>query len=683
MSSDQNIADSKKDEAEEELESTASETEAPSTTRKKRPFLLSALLFLIGFVFYLAVSAAGLGAGVIWHYIDATDHYDIRKVENQNLGAAVVDSNGVTIGRIGNENRIFIERSDLPDHFVSALIAAEDQRYFFHPGVDPKGSLRAAWRNYRASEIEEGGSTLTQQLARNVFELEGRHMERKLTEMAVALQIELQYSKDEILEHYLNRIYFGSGFYGLGSAAKGYFNKRAKDLTLEESAMICGVIRSPSKLSPLANQKLATEARNRTLNRMHESGLLPSGRLKEALAATTRPVETRSVRVSRGQRDSLLDRIEKEMDSRFPIFPIDGATIRVSYDLHLQQKAANLLDEHLTNISKNSAKEKMEPLQGAVIILSSETGLALAKVGSRDYLNSEYDRTVGMKRPAGSAFLPLLYAAAYEKKIATPDTLLLDGPLDNRLIMLGGTKGVLGEWSTENSENTWEGPIRAADALTKSKNAASARLGFQLGLTSLANFTKQIGIESELRDRSGAFLGASEMSLLELTNAYAALAGNRNIAKQENGIRKISDPKESSLYAAPSSFGNHPALADSTVIAIQNSLQGKNGEGVFHEKCGTTAGYTDAWHFGFNDTYIWGIWIGRDKFSSIAPRAFGHIYARPVAEKLFGLPPIKFSKPPTPKENLTKRQRPAFEQQFNPPTPLVGKDPFGTLQATN
>ncbi|MCG8603200.1 MAG: transglycosylase domain-containing protein, partial [Verrucomicrobiales bacterium] len=216
------------------------------TETKKRNWFVALVTFLFGTVFYLAVIVAGLGAGVAWHYIDATAHFDMAKVADLNLGATVIDSKNRTIGQIGNENRIFVERSDLPDHFVDALIAAEDQRYLFHPGVDPKGSLRAAWKNYRASGIEEGGSTLTQQLARNVFKLEGRHMERKLTEMAVALRMEQHYSKDEILVYYLNRIYFGSGFYGIGSAAKGYFNKEVKDLTLEESALICGLIRSPS-----------------------------------------------------------------------------------------------------------------------------------------------------------------------------------------------------------------------------------------------------------------------------------------------------------------------------------------------------------------------------------------------------------------------------------------------------
>ncbi|MDA8634470.1 transglycosylase domain-containing protein [Verrucomicrobiales bacterium] len=683
MSRDKDRTDPEKEKVDEDRGEIGSEAKTPPKARKTRPFLVSTSLFLISFVFYVAVAIAGLGAGVAWHYLDATDHFDISKVEDQDLGAAVTDSQGLVVGRIGNENRIFIQRSDLPDHFVDALIAAEDQLYFFHPGVDPKGSLRAAWRNYRASGIEEGGSTLTQQLARNVFELEGRHMERKLIEMAVALRIELRYTKDEILEHYLNRIYFGSGFYGLGSAAKGYFDKSVNELTLEESAMICGLIRSPSKSSPFASQELAMNARNRTLDRMHASGALTSQERKEALAAKTKPVETRSVHVSRGQRDSLLDRVHKEVESRFPDVPTDGSTIHVSYDLRLQQKAANLLDEHLTQISKNSTKEKSETLQGAVIILSRKTGLPLASVGSRDYLKTEYDRTIGMKRPAGSAFLPLLYAAAYEKEIATPDTQLLDGPLDNRLVMLGGTEGVLGEWSTENPENTWEGPIRAADALTKSKNAASARLGFTLGLNSLTNFIRQIGIKSDLRDRSGAFLGASEMSLSELTHAYALLAENRIIPAEDNAVRQIVDHTGAAVFEAPHDTGSVPLLADSTIQTIQDSLRKENRESVFYEKSGTTAGYTDAWHFGFNDTCIWGIWIGRDRFSSIAPRAFGNLYARPVAEKLFDLPPFEFPPPPIPEETLTKRQRPEFEKQYKPPSPLIGKDPFGTLQMAN
>lgn len=652
--------------------------------RKKRNWFVALVMFLFGTVFYLAVIVAGLGAGVAWHYIDATAHFDMAEVADLNLGATVIDSKNRTIGQIGNENRIFVERSDLPDHFVDALIAAEDQRYLFHPGVDPKGSLRAAWKNYRASGIEEGGSTLTQQLARNVFNLEGRHMERKLTEMAVALRMEQHYSKDEILVYYLNRIYFGSGFYGIGSAAKGYFDKEVRDLTLEESALICGLIRSPSRFSPFANQQLAVEQRDRTLHRMHDSGRISFEELSNALASTTTPVETRSVHVARGQRDSILDEVEREVRRQIPDVPLDGAKVKISHDLHFQQKAAIALDEHLTLLEADAeAEHNSSPLQGALIILSRETGLPVVSVGSRDYLSSEYDRTADMKRPAGSAFLPILYAAAYESGVATPESMLLDGPLDNRLIMLGGTEGILGEWSTENSANKWEGPIPAGNALRKSKNAASARLGFQLGLTTLSEFCKKIGIQSTLRDRAGAFLGASEMTLTELTQAYAAFATNRKARSVNAGVLSVTSLDGNQLFRAierkPTSA---PLLAESTVNALHASIQMGEEEKPFFEKNGTTAGYTDAWHFGFNDEYIWGIWIGRDKFSTIGHRAFGHTTARPVAEKLFSLPPVEFAPSIEPETRITDRpRRPDWDENFRPAQSLIGHDPFGTLQA--
>ncbi|MDA8908847.1 transglycosylase domain-containing protein, partial [bacterium] len=229
-----------------EEKATESKGESPEEitgkTSKKRSgasrFFLGLLKVCCFLVLYLVVGAAAVGGGVGWHYLDANNDYDLSKVEELAAGAEVVDAHGRHIGRIGATDRKLIKREDIPPVFIDALLAAEDQRFFFHPGFDPAGTMRAAIANYRAESIQEGGSTLTQQLARDVYGLEGRHIERKLNEIALAFWIEREYSKDEILVHYLNRIYFGSGFYGVGAAAKGYFDKALSDLTVDESAML-------------------------------------------------------------------------------------------------------------------------------------------------------------------------------------------------------------------------------------------------------------------------------------------------------------------------------------------------------------------------------------------------------------------------------------------------------------
>ena len=614
------------------------ETPASIDGGKKRPLWLHLIVLFFQILFlapvYAALALVATGAGVGWHYFDGSAALDLGEVARLELGALVEDAEGRVIGRAGSMNRLPVERGDIPEHFVDALVAAEDQRFFVHPGFDPVGSFRAALANYRAETIREGGSTLTQQLARDVYRLEGKDIDRKLSEIAAAVRIEKSYSKDEILVHYLNRIYFGSGFYGIGAAARGYFGKSPRELTVDESALLCGVIPSPSRYSPFVSPERAREFRDQTLRRMGEIGKLSAQDLERHLAAETKVAASREDVLERGQASYLLARVERELRAALDAVPgapdsLEGYTVRTSLDLAAQQEAAKRIDRHLAGLPQAEGN----PPAAAFVLLENLTGRIVVSVGSHDFRSSEFDRSTETKRPPGSAFLPFLYAAAFENGICTPDTELLDAPFDNREMGLGEIGGVLGEWSTENPENRWEGPISAGEALRLSKNSPSARLALLVGLERLRKLAADVGIESELREMPGSLLGASETSVTELARAFAVFPNGGIVAPEPHLVREILDPFGRPV-PLPVEGGPERALSEGTARAVAEWIPESRNLPSARIKTGTTPTFTDAWHFGFNGTHTWGLWIGRERFGPIAPLAFGSGIATPLAEAI-------------------------------------------------
>jgi len=634
----------------EKVETVASSDPAPVSSpelagaKKPRPLWRRILVVFLKIVIftplYLVVALAAFGGGVGWHYFEASADLDLAEVERLEVGALVRDVKGREIGRAGTLSRLLITRDDIPIHFVDALIAAEDQRFYLHPGFDPVGSVRAAWVNYRADAIREGASTLTQQLARDVYRLEGKDADRKLSEIAAAVRIEDRYTKDEILVHYLNRIYFGSGFYGIGSAARGYFGKTPRQLTIDEAALLCGLIPSPSRYSPLVSEKLARENRDQTLRRMHLIGKLNDAQLATFLATETVVARSREHLLNRGQVNYLLARVERELRASLeqrpvPIKSLDGLVVETSIDLELQQEAARAMDRHLEEIVKKAATAgaPTSDIEAAFVLMENRTGRIVVSVGSRDFHKSEYDRAVEMTRPPGSALFPFVYAAAYEKGAFKPDSPVFDAPFDNREMGLGSIGGILGEWSTENPANRWQGRIPAAQALRFSKNAPTARLGLQVGLGPLRELVAAAGIESALEDAPGSILGNSEVNLTEITLAYTTFPNGGTRAPLPGMIREVRDAA-GKLISPPLELKPDPAMSATTARAVSESLT-SGGEGAKESgKSGTTPAFTDAWYFGFDDDHTWGTWVGRDSFSPLYPLAFGGALAKPLAAEI-------------------------------------------------
>ncbi len=619
----------------------------------------------------------GLLAGFItWKIIEAdygarAAEYDLGKIREMESASIIYDRNGKVLGRIFVRNRDAIPLKEMPYHLIQAVIAAEDNRYFQHKGVDYIGMVRAALKNWQAGRITQGASTLTQQLARNTYSLRERSYERKLVEVFLAMRIEDEFDKREILELYLNRVYFGAGLYGVEAAARGYFRKPARELTVEESAMLAGLLKSPNNLSPWSDRAAAEKETAFVLGRMRELKMLTPEEYEQAIAAGLNVKNRRSLFTQ----SYAIDYIRQQViaDIGFDNAVSEGYRIYTTIDAELQGLAEQSLHDELTKLEQSegyahptlgeyekmlqtfeasqqqlvaSGAEPQQPplpeyIQGALLMVENLTGNILALVGGRDFEHSEYNRAVFSRRPAGTAFLPIVFGAAYNEGFS-PGYLLDDAPLDNRQVMIGGTTGVLGEWGPERILNRYEGTMPAQEVLVKSKNAASVRLGMRIGLDEVKSFALALGIESKLREFPATFLGSSEVSLVEMTRAFSAIPRGGIFSKDLNVIRRIEEKNGKEVYRSTHGDvrGTTPDVAyqlhDSLAEALETGTADKatlnyglkrfDGGG----KTGTAYNFTDLWFIGYNSEVTCGVWVGFDKPQTIFRGAFSSDIALPV-----------------------------------------------------
>jgi penicillin-binding protein 1A len=369
--------------------------------------------------------------------------FDLKEVGKIPERSWVYDMDGKVYSRLFGENRILIEADKVSPLFKKALLAREDSRFFHHHGIDPVGIVRALMRNLVHLGVREGGSTITQQLARNSFALGGRDLSRKILEAFVACRIESAYSKEQILKFYTNRIYFGSGLYGLETASQAYFGKSSADLTLSEAALLAGLIRSPNRYSPFTNVKGALAQRDAVLDRMTDLKMISSS---DADAAKKALVRVASRRASTPQENYAMDALYRELEGLVSQDEIDGGGLRIytSLDPELQRAAEQALDNWLTQVENKpgykhpkksdfsnqsrTTEEQTAYLQGAVVTIDNRTGAIRALVGGRDYHDSKYNRALQAYRQVGSTFKPFVYAAAYARGMM-PGTGIDDGPL--------------------------------------------------------------------------------------------------------------------------------------------------------------------------------------------------------------------------------------------------------------
>ena len=640
---------------------------------QRKPFYRRAWFFVPLMLLMAAAIAGGLVVlyeKIKWEKRAAT--LDYAKLSDMESASIIYDRNGAVIGRIFIQNRDQVPLKEIAPSLLTAVVAAEDARYYQHSGVDFRGIVRALVVNLRSNRKRQGASTLTQQLARNTFTDElpaaDRGIDRKLYEMAVAREIEKRCNKEKILELYLNRVFFGSGFYGVEAASRGYFGKRARDLNLSESATLAGLLRSPSNLSPWKNRDACVEQRNRVLLRAKETGAIDeatyAATVKEDLIVKNR----RATHQESYAADLVAQQVEKLVGHDSAVS--DGYRIFTTIDLELQKKSELAMRERLSAIERHEGYEHplfdeydrvfkiraakpavpgAEPetfplpdyLQGSAVVLENSTGGILALVGGRDFQHSEYDRALAAKRPTGTAFTPFVFAAGFERGLF-PGTIVQDAVMDNRQVMIGGLTGILGEWGPERVDNKYEGTISARAALVKSKNAATVRLGMMTGLDRVVPLAKLAGIDSPMRPFPATYLGSSEVTLMEMTLANTIFPNGGWRPDKPFIITKIEDKSGKVIYHAEQKKVNviKPTTAYEINSCLQEVLERGTADKTFTElglkkfplggKTGTAYNFTDAWFVGYSSAVTCGVWAGFDKPKPIYRGAFSNEVALPI-----------------------------------------------------
>jgi membrane peptidoglycan carboxypeptidase len=593
--------------------------------------------------------------------------YDLERINDLEIPSIILDRNGKEIGRIFVQNRSVMSVDDVPDLFIDALKAGEDSRFQTHNGVDYIGIIRALKLNYQAGTTTQGASTITQQLARNAYPLKQDALakgesgiQRKMVEAFLAMRIEKQYSKKEILGFYLNRIYFGSGFYGLRSASLGYFGKEPKDLNLLECATIVGLIKNPTNNSPLNNLDASRTARNMVLKRMRDEHMLSrseySQALRELTALNPKPLQRETSHLYERIADAVGGALGRDALSAggFTIHTTilseaqDAAEKALLQSLNRAEKNPGFTSQKQSEYSKNQTEIAPEFLQGAVFMMDHETGEVLVHVGGRDYAQVPYDFIEQGQRPLGTAFFPFLYSVGLAGK-HTPVSILDDEPMDNRAVMVSGREGILGEWGMEVSSPVYEGKITLRKAFENSKIAATVRLGSEIGIERIIDAGNVFGFdmeEAEVLPR--VTVGWESASLKHAVSAISTfpLGGKKGPVKFTY-VSRIENVNGDPVYNKTPPSNPSGRLLDERVAwqvhhMMSSGMERGSARGLkdqliaqpFHGagKGGTTYDFSDTWFLGYNSRFSCGVWTGflQGNSNSIYPGAFSRDMAMPV-----------------------------------------------------
>ena len=543
----------------------------------------------------------------------------------------VVDRHGAPAFSFYSEQRIDVAIDRVSPRMRDAIIAVEDRRFYSHHGVDAVRVVRAAMRNLRAGRIREGGSTITQQLARASQLSRARTFDRKIREAMIALRLEERYSKAEILQEYLNTVYFGEGYYGVEAASRGYFGKPAMDLDVAEAALLAALVRSPSTDAPSIAPDRARRRRDLVLRLMHQQGRISEPELVRARTAAlpSRSPSTAAVRASAITSGAYFqEEIRRQLVAMFGQERVLRGGLRVTstYDPALQRAAEHAIASRLAEIGR--ARRRAEDLQAALIAIDPGSGDVLALVGGRSFDESPFNRATQARRQAGSAFKPIIFAAALERGYS-PGSLLRD--LD--LPIAGEDGGWLPGGEHEDAEYTLR------KALAVSSNRAAVQLLQQVGIGAAIYYAHRLGIESELPHVPSLALGTGEVTLLELTSAYGAFA-NKGLRASPRLITRVEDAAGDLIWVAPAD--TERSVSETTAFLMSSMLADVVSSGTATAaraagfklpaggKTGTTDDYSDAWFVGYTPRLVAGVWFGLDTPQPIMTRGFAGVVAVPA-----------------------------------------------------
>ncbi|HTG01084.1 MAG TPA: PBP1A family penicillin-binding protein [Nitrospirota bacterium] len=583
------------------------------------------------FILVLIISAALIGGATGYLIYSLGDLPQIQALEEYrpNIASRVYSQDNKLLAEFFLEYRRPVTLNDVPEILIKALIATEDRRFFNHHGIDFRGVARALFRNIRARKILEGGSTLTQQLAKVLFLTPERKYTRKLKEMALALKIEQRYTKNEILTMYLNQIYFGNGAYGIEAASQIYFGKAARDLSVAECALLAGLPRSPKYYSPFKAPEQAKMRRAYVLNRMVEAGVITALQAEEV---KNMPLPLQVAAKPAGRSPYFVELVRQRVEERFgsSILYSGGLNITTTLNDEMQSAAEEAITGGLTTLDKQmNVHGSRSELQAALLALDPSTGRILAMVGGRNFSASQFNRAWQALRQPGSAFKPIIYAAALEHGF-NPSDMLDDSPLT---IQVDRKKS----WSPENFTHTYQGMVTVRTALAQSLNVPTVRLLEKIGIDSAISYAKQLGIRSPLTRYLPLALGSSDVTLAELTSAYAVFA-NHGIRTGPFAITSISDSTGRILFQ--NDIVPQQVTKPETAYLITYLLKGVIEHGTGWKaralgrpvagKTGTTNDYRDAWFVGYTPNLVAGVWVGYDDQQSLGPKQTGARVALPI-----------------------------------------------------
>lgn len=579
-------------------------------TKKSSGVSLGKMLLVVGLVLFVMV--IGVGCGFLTASLNTRSNLAEDIVPP--ASSQIYDIHGNEIANIhAAENRRPIGINEIPKNLQNAFIAVEDNRFYDHIGIDPRGIVRAIWANIRGRTVTEGGSTITQQLAKNAYLTQDRTLKRKVQEVFLALQLERQYTKQEILELYMNQIYFGQGAYGVQAAARTYFGKDAKDLTLNECAMLAGIPKSPNYYSPVNNMDAATERKAVVLDQMVKYGYISDS---EAAAAKKEPLHIAKNTNDGGKSASyFVDYVLQQLAEKYGDDAIykDGLKIYTTIDMDMQAAAETAMKNLPTYFT--DVNGIVQP-QGALVAIDPHTGYIKAMVGGRG--TDQFNRATQAVRQPGSAFKPFVFAAALENKY-TPESIIEDKPLK------------VGSWEPQNYSRNFSGKVRLRDVVRWSLNVPTVRIAQDIGIDKAIFYAQEMGISTFVLDGAtndrnlATALGGMTRGVtpLELTSAYGTFA-NRGIHVKPVAILRVvsrtgkvleeAERKEKSVMSADNAAALTAMLED--VIRRGTGTRANIGRPAAG-KTGTTSDYHDAWFVGYIPDLVAGVWIGNDSVSDL------------------------------------------------------------------
>ena len=618
---------------------------SPPPRRKKtrKGSFLVTLIKLLAAVLLLWLLVA------LFYYLWALT-FDLSTIGQMPQRSAIYDRNGTFYSRTVGENRVMVHYNQVSQNFVNALISREDSRFYEHHGVDPLGIVRAAIRNLLFGGMKQGASTITQQLARNSFPLGGKTFNRKFLEAAMAFRIEMEMSKEQILELYMNRIYFGSGLFGVEAASQAYFGCPAANMDLSQAALLAGLIRSPNRFSPLNNLEASLKQRDVVLGQMKvlsdredHTPFMTQASYDKALAEKISPRQQCLVNPLNSW---AVDAILHELEQVVALDRIDGGGLRIdtTIDAGLQQAAEISLARRLSEVEQRpdfrqqhrSTKGDPSPeqLQGAVLAIDNASGGITAIVGGRNFTESKYNRALVAMRQIGSSAKPFVYEEAFRKGVITPES-----PISDARLSPADLPPRSSAYDPQNSDGTFGGDLPAKEGLIHSRNTMSVRVGVKTGLGDIASTMEKLGLAEHVPRYPSISLGSFESTLRNVTVAYTALAtGGARL--HPHLIEKVTDAEGTVLFRA--THGRIPVLdrsAAKTTTAILSEVLTRGTAARAAElglrkpaagKTGTTDHFVDAWFLGYTQGLTCGVWVGFDRPKTIMHGGYGAELALPV-----------------------------------------------------